>query len=87
MVLGHLLSIAVIAVLVRETFAFALASYEFGARSYVADLLEWPWMMVIPLALSILALGLVARLLVDLDCLFRGEPVAEVKETGGEEVA
>lgn len=87
MIAGHVLSIGVLAILIRETFAFAWASYGYGARSYVANLLEWPWMMIIPLALSMLALALLARLLVDLEHVLKGEPVSEANDPGSEEIA
>lgn len=86
MIAGHVLSLGVLVILIRETFAFAWASYQFGARSYVANLLEWPWMMIIPLALSALALALLARLLEDLDHVLKGEPVSEARDKGSEEM-
>ena len=79
MVAGHVLSIGVLSILIKQTADFALSSYDYGARSYVANLLEWPWMMIIPLALAALAFALFARLLADIDRAMRGEPLPEAK--------
>lgn len=81
--LGHLAAVATLALVIRETFLFAWQSRAYGARSYVANMLEWPWMMVIPVALSLLALVLVLRMVVDLDRILRREPPPEVRR--GEE--
>lgn len=86
MVVGHVLSIGVLAVIVKQTADFALSSYEYGARSYVANLAEWPWMMIIPLALVALAFALFARLLTDIDRALRGETLPEAQAGGPEEL-
>lgn len=85
MALGHLGSLVVLAILIRQTFDFAWASYHFGARSYVANLLEWPWMMILPVALFVLALAVLARLIVDLERALRGVPVREAEDAVAEE--
>lgn len=85
MLAGHLFSVAVLAVIIRETFAFARSSYEFGARSYVANLLEWPWMMILPAALTLLALAIAIRALADLDRALRGLPAPEAQAADSEE--
>ncbi|MEJ8574185.1 TRAP transporter small permease [Microbaculum marinum] len=85
MAVGHLGSLVVLAVLIRQTFDFAWASYQFGARSYVANLLEWPWMMILPFALFVLALAVAARFVVDLERTLRGVPVREAEDNGAEE--
>lgn len=77
MMTGHLGTILILVLLIRETFSFAAQSYEYGARSYVANLIEWPWMMIIPFSLTTLALAIFARLLGDLDRTMRGLPLAE----------
>lgn len=77
--LGHAAAIAVLAVLIEETFAFAWSSRAYGARSYVADLLEWPWMMVIPVALGLFALVLALRIVIDLERILRREPPPEAR--------
>jgi TRAP-type C4-dicarboxylate transport system permease small subunit len=77
MVAGHALSIGVLGILIKQTASFALSSYEYGARSYVANLPEWPWMMIIPVALAALAFALFARLLTDVVRALRGEPLPE----------
>ncbi|MGB6116906.1 MAG: TRAP transporter small permease [Mesorhizobium sp.] len=79
MVIGHVMSIIVLLIIVKQTTDFALSSYEYGSRSYVANLIEWPWMMVIPVALAALILALAARFLKDLDRAIRGEAVPEAK--------
>ena len=77
MIAGHVATLLVLAAIIQETFSFAWQSWEYGARSYVASLLEWPWMMVIPVSLTTLALAIVARILGDLDRIFCGESMPE----------
>ncbi len=84
MIAGHLGSLAILAIVIRETFAFARSSFEFGARSYVANLLEWPWMMLLPAALALLGLSILARLASDLQATLLGEPLPEAQERGEE---
>ncbi len=79
MLFGHLGAVVVLAVIIKQTFDFALSSLAFGTRSYVADVLEWPWMMVIPICLTLLALVLVLRMLVDLKRIALREPPPEVR--------
>lgn len=83
MIAGHLAAIAVLVLLIRETFGFAWQSYQFGSRSYVANLLEWPWMMIIPFALATLAVAIFARMLGDLDRTLNGQVLRET-QTGAE---
>ena len=80
MIAGHLLAIAVLVLLIRETFDFAWQSYQFGARSYVANLLEWPWMMIIPFSLATLAIAIFARMLGDLDRTLNSVPLRETRD-------
>jgi len=77
--LGHAAAIVTLAFVIRETFLFAWQSRAYGARSYVADMLEWPWMMLIPVALALFALALVLRMVVDLDRILRREAPPEVR--------
>ena len=77
--LGHLAAIAVLVLVIRETFRFAWSSFEFGTRSYVADLLEWPWMMIIPVCLALLALVLALRVLSDLGRILRRQRSPEAR--------
>lgn len=74
---GNLGAILVLGTLFWETFKFARSSYQFGARSYVADLLEWPWMMLIPASLALLAVAVLVRALADLDRALDGESTPE----------
>ena len=83
LLLGHVAAIAMLVLIVRETFSFAWQNRAYGARSYVANMLEWPWMMVIPVALALLVLVLALRVVVDLDRILRREPPPEVRR--GEE--
>lgn len=85
MLAGHAFSIAVLGVLVRETFGFAWSSYRLGARSYVANLPEWPWMMVIPACLTLLALAVALRAFGDLERALRAAPAPEARAGGPEE--
>lgn len=80
MLAGHMASIAVLAVLIRQTFDFAWMSFEFGARSYVSDMQEWPWMMIIPGTLFLLAFSIACRALGDLDRALRAVPAPESRE-------
>ena len=74
---GHVGAIAVLGILFWQTYAFAWSSYQFGARSYVADLPEWPWMMLIPVSLALLSLAVALRALGDLDRALDGAPTPE----------
>jgi len=76
---GHAAAVVVLGLVIRETFLFAWQSRAYGARSYVADMPEWPWMMVIPVALSLFALALALRMIADLDRILRREPPPEVR--------
>ena len=87
MLAGHLAAAAVLLVLVKQTFDFAWSSRAFGARSYVADMPEWPWMMVIPASLSLLALVILLRALVDFDRILHAEAPPEARRASpGEEL-
>jgi TRAP-type C4-dicarboxylate transport system permease small subunit len=84
MMAGHLFALGVLGVLIRETWAFAAFSRDLGARSYVASLLEWPWMMLIPFSLGALALAILARFLGDFARTVRGERPPEAAEPAAE---
>ncbi len=62
-VLGDLLGVAVLGVVVLQMVAFAEYSREVGARSEVSQLLLWPWMYCMPLALTLLAAVLALKAL------------------------
>lgn len=79
--LGHLAAIVTLAFVIRETFIFAWQSRAYGARSYVADMIEWPWMMVVPVALAMFALTLALRMVIDLDRILRREPPPEARRS------
>lgn len=79
LLLGHLAAVGVLALVIRETFDFAWSSYRFGTRSYVADLLEWPWMMIIPASLTLLAIALLLRAVIDLARLAGGQAAPEAR--------
>lgn len=83
--LGHLAAVVVLAFLIKQTFDFAWSSHRFGTRSYVADLLEWPWMMVIPVSLALMALVLLLRMVGDLDRALRRQPVPEASRNQADE--
>lgn len=76
---GHVMTLAVLALIARELYGFAWSSLEFGSRSDNADLLMWPWMMVMPLGMALLALAVVARIAVDLRRIRTGRPVVEAE--------
>jgi len=85
MLVGHLGAIFVLSIIIRETFSFAWASYNYGARSYVADLIEWPWMMLIPGSLTLLAFAIAARAIVDLDRAIAGHAAPEATRVDEDE--
>ena len=76
-IVGHGLSIIILAVCVGETFKFAYFSFEVNSKTYIADILLWPWMMLIPFSLGMLALATLVRMLVDLRAVLLGKPVKE----------
>lgn len=76
---GHLLTLAVLALLARELFGFARVSMEFGSRSDNADILMWPWMMLMPLGIVTLALAVAVRIAVDLRRMRTRRPVVEAE--------
>lgn len=78
-VAGHLLTLVVLALIARELYGFAWSSLEFGSRSDNADILMWPWMMVMPFGMAMLALAVVARIAVDLRRIRSGRPVVETE--------
>lgn len=80
MLLGHLLTIFVLVMVIRETGAFSHLSYEFASRSWNADFLEWPWQAVIPGSLAVLVLAVAARFLVDLARILAGRPVVVAED-------
>ena len=61
--LGETLSLFVLAIIVRETWAFAEFSREIGAKSPVAGIYEWPFMMIIPVAIGVLMLSVAVDIL------------------------
>ena len=80
---GHIGAIVVLGILFWQTYAFAWSSYQLGARSYVADLLEWPWMMLIPASLALLSLAVALRALADLDRALDGAASPEAVAAEG----
>lgn len=77
MLVGHFFTLLILGWLARWTFDFALTSLTLGSRTYVSEILLWPWMMLIPVALGILALAVVVRIVVDLRAILSGERVRE----------
>lgn len=69
---GDLLGAAVLVVLLRQMLAFADYSREVGSRTEVAELLLWPWMMVMPASLAVLAVAVTVRALARLAALRAG---------------
>lgn len=61
-VVGYLAAFAILTVVIRQLAAFAWSSFQFQSRSYVADFLEWPWMMVPVASLVAAAAGTLVRL-------------------------
>jgi TRAP-type C4-dicarboxylate transport system permease small subunit len=62
-VVGDLLAVAIVGLIVVQMVAFAEYTRQVGARTEISELLLWPWMYVMPLALSLLALALAWRAL------------------------
>lgn len=71
--LGELLSLLVLAVILRETWSFASFSLEIGAASPVANIPEWPFMMIIPFSI----LGLIVSLVVSIVSRIRAGTLAK----------
>jgi TRAP-type C4-dicarboxylate transport system permease small subunit len=80
---GHVGAIVVLGILFWQTYAFAWSSHELGSRSYVADLPEWPWMMLIPVSLGLLLLAVALRALADLDRALDAAPTPEAQAGDG----
>lgn len=76
---GQLLAIVVLGFIISETWSFAAFSFSIGARAENTDMLQGPWMMVIPTALGLIALGIGVRALLNLAGLLRRETWAPVR--------
>lgn len=79
--LGHIFALLVLGVIVAETYEFAWFSLEIGAKSPVADIIEWPWMMVIPVSLMMLMIAIVVRLVADIAIVMDGRHIEVVAES------
>ena len=75
MIAGHVISLAVLWVILWETWRFASLSFELGSRSLIMEFILWPWMAVIPFSIAVLMLAIAARILVDLHAVLTGQPV------------
>lgn len=71
-IVGDLLGAAVLVVLLRQMLAFADYSREAGSRTEVAELLLWPWMVVMPASLAMLAVAVTLRALARLAAMRAG---------------
>jgi TRAP-type C4-dicarboxylate transport system permease small subunit len=63
-VLGYVLCIAALALLIQQTWATTVFSYEIQGRSVMTEILLWPWRLIIPAVLLLLAIAIFARSLV-----------------------
>ena len=79
--LGHIFALVVLALIVTQTWNFAAFSFEIGAKSSVADISEWPWMMIIPLSLIALIAVILLRLVKDTRIVLSGGDIT-VKGSG-----
>ena len=79
MIAGHAISIAVLWIVLWETWRFAKLSFDLGSRSLIMEFILWPWMAVIPFSIAVLMLAIAARILVDLHAVLTGQPVRLVK--------
>ena len=77
MVVGHGLSVIGLVIIIWATWDFAWFSYQVGAETYITEILVWPWMMLVPVALAILVLATIVRMAVDVHAILIGEPVRE----------
>lgn len=75
---GHVFTLAVLGAIVRESYEFARFSFEIGAKSPVADIIEWPWMAVIPVSVSLLMICVFLRLIADIATVAAGRDVQVV---------
>ncbi len=79
MIAGHGLSVGALAVVIDATWDFAFFSYQVGAKTYITEIIEWPWMMLIPMSLGIFATATIVRMLVDLHAVLTGSLVKEAQ--------
>lgn len=75
LIAGHAFAIAVLSIVLWETWRFTKLSFELGSRSLIMEFALWPWMAVIPLSVGILMLAMAARVLVDVHAVLTGRPV------------
>jgi TRAP-type C4-dicarboxylate transport system permease small subunit len=72
---GHVFALVVLGTIVTQTYEFARFSLEIGAKSPVADIIEWPWMMVIPVSLVMLMIAIAIRLIADIATVMEGRHI------------
>ena len=61
---GYVLCIAALTILVSETWALTVFSYDIQGKSVMTEFLLWPWRMIIPTILTFLGLAIFVRLLI-----------------------
>lgn len=71
-VAGYALVLVALPVLVYQTWGAAMLSYELGAHSVMADLLMWPWRLVMPLTLGLFTCAVALRMVRVAVALARG---------------
>ena len=61
--IGYVLCIGGLTILVRETWALTVFSYDIQGKSVMTELILWPWRLIIPAILTFLGLAIFVRLL------------------------
>jgi len=60
-VLGYVLCLVALGVIIKQTWATTVFSYEIQGRSVMTEILLWPWRLLIPAVLLLLALAVFSR--------------------------
>lgn len=58
---GLLTALFALGILVDETWKATLFSYELGGRSVMTELLLWPWRLIMPVTLGLMAIAVALR--------------------------
>ena len=61
--IGYVLCIGGLTILIRETWALTVFSYDIQGKSVMTELILWPWRLIIPVILTFLGLAIFVRLL------------------------
>ncbi len=79
-VLGYVLCMLALALLIHQTWAMTVFSFELQARSVMTDILLWPWRLIMPAILLLLLAAIIIRSLVIVLRIVAGLPPDEGKQ-------